>query len=174
MTIRPAASFCSSPDATRSCVRPSVSVRPSGVSLRESGFWNVHLYRCQNATIENADIRTPAGAPSTDGIDIDSCQDVTVRGTGHVTRQEVLDRLALDSHRTLFSINPEQLAARVRTHPWVKDAKVTAEIVFDYIEGVIATARIKNDLTQIEKMGRGAFAMLGLEWTPSNRETVKA
>jgi len=56
----------------------------------------------------------------------------------------------------------------------VKDAKVTAEIMFDYIEGVIATARIKNDLTQIEKMGRGAFAMLGLEWTPSNRETVKA
>ena len=29
------ASFCSSPDFTRSCVRPSVTVRPSGVSLRE-------------------------------------------------------------------------------------------------------------------------------------------
>ena len=56
----------------------------------------------------------------------------------------------------------------------VKDAKSSAEILFDYIEGVIATARIKNDLSQVETMGRGAFALLGLEWSPSNRQTVKA
>src|SRR4051794_28217995 len=52
-------------------VRDSGDVLVSGVSLRDSGFWNLHLYRCQNATIENVDIRTPPGAPSTDGIDID-------------------------------------------------------------------------------------------------------
>src|SRR4051794_38586199 len=51
-------------------IRNSNDVLVSGVSLRESGFWNIHLYRCQNATIENVDIRTPSGAPSTDGIDI--------------------------------------------------------------------------------------------------------
>ena len=56
----------------------------------------------------------------------------------------------------------------------VKDAKATSEILFDYIEGVIATARIKNDLGQVEKMGRGAFALLGLEWSPSKQETLKA
>jgi polygalacturonase len=61
-------------------IRDSDNVHVSGISLRESGFWNLHLYRCQNATIEKVDIRTPPGAPSTDGIDIDSCQDVTVRG----------------------------------------------------------------------------------------------
>jgi alpha-L-rhamnosidase len=61
-------------------VRDSGDVLVSGVSLRDSGFWNLHLYRCRNATIEKVDIRTPPGAPSTDGIDIDSCQDVTVRG----------------------------------------------------------------------------------------------
>ena len=61
-------------------IQDSHGVNVSGISLRESGFWNLHLYRCQNATIENLDIRTPPGAPSTDGIDIDSCQDVTIRG----------------------------------------------------------------------------------------------
>jgi alpha-L-rhamnosidase len=61
-------------------IRDSKDVVVSNISLRESGFWNLHLYRCQNATIENLDIRTPPGSPSTDGIDVDSCQDITIRG----------------------------------------------------------------------------------------------
>ena len=61
-------------------IRDSNDVVVRGISLRESGFWNLHLYRCQNVMIENVDIRTPPGSPSTDGIDIDSCRDVTVRG----------------------------------------------------------------------------------------------
>jgi TetR/AcrR family transcriptional repressor of nem operon len=56
----------------------------------------------------------------------------------------------------------------------VKDAKASAEVLFDYMEGVIATARIQNDLSHVEKMGRGAFALLGLEWERSNRQAVKA
>lgn len=56
----------------------------------------------------------------------------------------------------------------------IREPKVTSEILFEYIEGVIATARIKNDLGPVENMGRGAFAMLGLTWTPSKPETVKA
>ena len=61
-------------------IRDSSDILISGIALRESGFWNLHLYRCRNATIEQVDIRTPPIAPSTDGIDIDSCQDVTIRG----------------------------------------------------------------------------------------------
>jgi alpha-L-rhamnosidase len=52
--------------------------------LRDSGFWNVHLYRCRDVVIDSLDIATPGQgavvrAPSTDGIDIDSCQNVTIR-----------------------------------------------------------------------------------------------
>ena len=59
-------------------------VRIEGVSLRDSGFWNIHLYRCQDVVIEDVSIFTPGQgsqvrAPSTDGIDIDSSQRVTVR-----------------------------------------------------------------------------------------------
>lgn len=86
-------------------------VRIEGVSLRYSGFWNLHLYRCSDVLIEGLSITSPTRhtqhrnymteallkgvkddalvknaplkdnilGPSTDGIDIDSSQKVTVR-----------------------------------------------------------------------------------------------
>ncbi len=86
-------------------------VRIEGVSLRYSGFWNLHLYRCSDVLIEGLTITSPTRhtqhrnymteallkaakddeqtknaplkdnilGPSTDGIDIDSSQKVTVR-----------------------------------------------------------------------------------------------
>jgi polygalacturonase len=60
-------------------------VRVNGPSLRDSAFWNLHLYRCRDVVIENVRITTPSAsrlglhAPSTDGIDIDSSRDVTIR-----------------------------------------------------------------------------------------------
>ncbi|WP_425503170.1 glycoside hydrolase family 28 protein [Pelagicoccus enzymogenes] len=55
-----------------------------GISLQDSGFWNIHVYRSQDVTISGVSITSPNGtppdrAPSSDGIDIDSCQRVTVR-----------------------------------------------------------------------------------------------
>ena len=60
-------------------------VRVEGLALQDSGFWNLHLYRCRDVTIEGISITIPSSAklnvrgPSTDGIDVDSCQDVTIR-----------------------------------------------------------------------------------------------
>jgi len=53
-----------------------------GIMFKNSGFWNLHLYRCQNAVVENVHFTVPENirSPSTDGTDIDSCQYVTVRG----------------------------------------------------------------------------------------------
>lgn len=51
--------------------------------LHNSGFWTTHLYQCNNVLIENCDIRSPfkpVPAPSSDGVDIDVCKRVTVRG----------------------------------------------------------------------------------------------
>lgn len=58
----------------------NVSIK--NVSLHNAGFWTTHLYQCNNVTIEDCDIRSPykpVPAPSTDGIDIDVCKNVTVR-----------------------------------------------------------------------------------------------
>ena len=58
------------------------NVKIRDVKLCNSGFWTTHLYQCNNVLIENCDIRspfTPIAAPSTDGVDIDVCKDVTIR-----------------------------------------------------------------------------------------------
>jgi polygalacturonase len=59
-------------------------VRIENTALEDSGFWNLHLYRCRDVVIENVRITIPSSTaelrgPSTDGIDIDSSQNVTVR-----------------------------------------------------------------------------------------------
>lgn len=59
------------------------SVKIQGVSLHNAGFWTTHLYQCTNVLVENCDIRSPfrpVPAPSSDGIDIDVCKKVIVRG----------------------------------------------------------------------------------------------
>ncbi|HWW77510.1 MAG TPA: glycosyl hydrolase family 28 protein, partial [Pyrinomonadaceae bacterium] len=63
-------------------IQNSEDVRVSGVTFKDSGFWNLHLYRCRNVVVENVRFRVPDGVrcPSTDGTDIDSCQNVTIRG----------------------------------------------------------------------------------------------
>ena len=58
-------------------------VRIEGLTFRDSGFWNLHLYRCRDVLIEGVSIHAPDSgrirAPSSDGIDLDSCRDVTIR-----------------------------------------------------------------------------------------------
>lgn len=59
-------------------------VQIEGIALQDSGFWNLHLYRCRDVTIEGLSITIPSAVnglrgPSTDGIDVDSCQNVTIR-----------------------------------------------------------------------------------------------
>jgi polygalacturonase len=59
-------------------IRDSNDVQVSGIHLKDSGFWNLHLYRCQNVLVDGLDISAGARSPSTDGIDIDSSQNITV------------------------------------------------------------------------------------------------
>ncbi|WP_295769789.1 glycosyl hydrolase family 28 protein [uncultured Mucilaginibacter sp.] len=60
----------------------SNNVKIKNVKLHNSGFWTTHLYQSNNVVIEDCDIRSPykpVPAPSTDGVDIDVCKNVTVR-----------------------------------------------------------------------------------------------
>ncbi len=63
-------------------IENSRGVQISGITFKDSGFWNLHLYRCQQTLVENVRFEVPDGVrcPSTDGTDIDSCQHVTIRG----------------------------------------------------------------------------------------------
>lgn len=66
------------------CERPrnvvvyqSDDVELSGFTSRESGFWNIHLCYSKHVILQNVKVSNSTG-PSTDGIDIDSCQHVRV------------------------------------------------------------------------------------------------
>jgi len=73
-------------------------VTVTGIHLKDSGFWNLHLYKCRDVTVQGLTITAPNGdppritdisrpwdeisidrAPSSDGIDVDSCQNVFIR-----------------------------------------------------------------------------------------------
>ena len=59
-------------------------VQIQGIALQDSGFWNLHVYNCRDVLIDGLSITIPSAVkglrgPSTDGIDIDSSQNVTIR-----------------------------------------------------------------------------------------------
>ena len=68
------------------CTRPrnivvfdSDNVTIEGITVRRSGFWNLHLCYSRDIAVRGIVIRDNQG-PSTDGIDIDSCCGVLVEG----------------------------------------------------------------------------------------------
>lgn len=57
----------------------STDILISNITLQDSPFWTLHPYDCKNVTIRNLTILAPiAGAPNTDGINPDSCENVLI------------------------------------------------------------------------------------------------
>jgi polygalacturonase len=59
-------------------------VRVENISFQDSGFWNLHLYYCHDVHVVGLHINaaspsTGGRSPSTDGIDVDSCQEVAIQ-----------------------------------------------------------------------------------------------
>jgi polygalacturonase len=59
----------------------SENVSVSGVTFRNSPFWNTHVLYSKNVTISDVNIENPHDAPNGDGIDIDSSRFVRVSDT---------------------------------------------------------------------------------------------
>ena len=71
------------PRAQLCIVNNSKNVLISGITFKDSQYWNLHLYNCQTVTVQNARFQVPDDykqAPSTDGIDVDSCRNVEIKG----------------------------------------------------------------------------------------------
>lgn len=54
------------------------SLRLEGITLRNSPFWTLHPVYCDDLVIQGLSITNPPDAPNTDGMDIDSCQNVRI------------------------------------------------------------------------------------------------
>ena len=66
-------------------VANSSDIHIEGVSLLNSGFWNMHLYKCARVRVKDVTIWAPGPgsavkSPSSDGIDVDGCDFVHITG----------------------------------------------------------------------------------------------
>lgn len=61
-------------------VMRSKRIQIQGITSANAGFWNVHLLYSQEITIDGIQVDSyHPNSPSTDGIDIDSCQNICIR-----------------------------------------------------------------------------------------------
>jgi len=70
------------PRAQLCIINNSKNVVVDGITFKDSQYWNLHPYNCRNVMVQNAHFQVPDDykqAPSTDGIDVDSCQDVEIK-----------------------------------------------------------------------------------------------
>jgi alpha-L-rhamnosidase len=71
------------PRARLALIEESKGVVIEGVTFKDSQFWNLHLYKCQDVLVRHASFEVPDDykqAPSSDGIDLDSCRKVVIDG----------------------------------------------------------------------------------------------
>ena len=71
----------------------SADICISGLKLRNAGFWNIHLYKCRRVQISGIDIEAPVQpvkAPSSDGVDLDGCEDVHITGCCFATGDDLI------------------------------------------------------------------------------------
>jgi polygalacturonase len=71
------------PRARLALIEESKGVVIEGVTFKDSQFWNLHLYKCEDVLVRGARFEVPDDykqAPSSDGVDLDSCRKVTIDG----------------------------------------------------------------------------------------------
>jgi len=83
-------------------IQKSKDVQVSGIHFLNSGFWNLHIYNCDGVTVDGLDIKAGDGSPSTDGMDIDSSRNVTIK---NCTISVNDDCIALKGSKGPFALN---------------------------------------------------------------------
>ena len=71
----------------------SKDITIEGIRLRNSPFWNIHLYKCSRVKVSGIDVHAPVKpvrAPSSDGIDLDGCEDVHIKGCSFATCDDLI------------------------------------------------------------------------------------
>jgi polygalacturonase len=112
----------------------------AGITLANSPFWTIHPVFCREVKLSGLSIANPQDAPNTDGIDIDSCEDVEIENC-HVSVGD--DGIALKSGSGRDGIEAGKPVCRVRIrnctvedgHGGVVIGSETAGGIFDVLAG---------------------------------------
>lgn len=156
-----------------------------GLKLKDSGFWNVHVYDCSQLVIDGLDISAPnqglrsgpeiAGknwrelgpvrAPSSDGIDVDSCQHVIIRRCRIGVDD---DNIALKGSKGPFALNDQ-------TSPPVSDVLVE-NCTFRYGHGALtfgSEATVVSNVVMRQCEVLGGHTVLRLKLRPDTAQTYE-
>lgn len=83
-------------------IQSSSNIEISDIVSKDSGFWNMHILYSNNIKVSNVIIDSPnLNAPSTDGIDIDSSENVLIENANITTND---DSIAIKSGRDMDGI----------------------------------------------------------------------
>jgi polygalacturonase len=141
-------------------IQNSKDVKITGITFKDSSFWNLHLYRCQKVVVENVRFEVQNGlrAPSSDGIDIDSSQNVTVRGCNFRVDD---DAVCLKGSKGPFAMDDKE-------SPPVEHIRVT-DCTFERGHGVVtlgSEATIIRDVVVEKIKVTGPIALVRLKLRP--------
>ncbi len=66
------------------------NIRIKDVRMQNAESWTLHLLGCQDVSIRDVTIRNPLHGPNNDGIDIQSCKNVTISGCDIYTSDDAI------------------------------------------------------------------------------------
>ncbi|EYU21798.1 hypothetical protein ABFS82_09G078600 [Erythranthe guttata] len=130
----------------------SRDIHISDVTLRDSPFWTLHPYDCQNVTIRNVTILAPlSGAPNTDGIDPDSCENMLIEDC-YISVGD--DGIAIKSGWDQYGIAYGRPSSNILIHNVIVRSMISAGVsIGSEMSGGVSNITIENLLVWNSKRG---------------------
>lgn len=148
------------PRARLCIIENSKNVNVSGITFMDAQFWNLHLYKCQGVTVDAVRFEVPDNEkpPSSDGVDVDSCQDITIKDC-------------------YFSVNDDCIALKGTKGPFAMEDKTSPPVerirvsncVFNRGHGVVtcgSEATIVRDVLVEDCVVKGSMPLVRLKLRP--------
>lgn len=155
------------PRARLALITNSRDVLIDGPAFKDSQFWNLHLYLCQNVTVRNTRFTVPDDykqAPSTDGIDVDSSQDILIENCS-------------------FSVTDDCIALKGTKGPFALDDKLSPPVERIRVRGCVfkrgpgvtlgSEATVVRDVVVENCRALGPAAVLNFKLRPDTPQTYE-
>ena len=149
------------PRARLCLIENSRDVELRGITFKDSQFWNLHLYKCDGVTVDGLKFEVPdeyQQAPSSDGIDVDSSRNITIRNCR-------------------FSVTDDCIALKGTKGPFALDDKSSPPVEHIRVSGCVfrrghslitcgSEATLVRDVVAEDCEVTGAMAVLTLKLRP--------
>lgn len=122
-------------------VHESENVTVSGITLRNSPFWNTHIVYSKDVTLRDITVRNPPEAPNGDGIDIDSSESVRISDT-YINAGD--DAICLKSGKDAEGRNRGRPAAQITVTNCTVEAGHGGVVIGSEMSGDVRDVTVSN------------------------------